>query len=98
MTEQISQEAERMVIKEHTASRKEFQIRSERADDSVVLLGMMMRMDLPEVLDNHIPVHWKQRELRWGWTAVIWLAYRPPSERLLKAFEGITLTLKFTKL
>lgn len=32
-------------------------------------------MGLPQVLDNHIPVHWKQRELSWGWTAVIWLAY-----------------------
>jgi transposase len=32
-------------------------------------------MGLPQVLDHHIPVHWKPRELRWGWTAVIWFAY-----------------------
>jgi hypothetical protein len=28
-----------------------------------------------EVLNRHIPRHWKQRGLSWGWTAVIWLAY-----------------------
>src|SRR3954469_14997804 len=27
-----------------------------------------------EVLDRHIPRHWTQRGLSWGWTAVIWLA------------------------
>jgi transposase len=32
-------------------------------------------MGLPEVLDRHIPRHWTQRGLSWGWTAVIWLAY-----------------------
>jgi transposase len=26
-------------------------------------------------LDRHIPRHWTQRGLSWGWTAVIWLAY-----------------------
>jgi transposase len=32
-------------------------------------------MGLPEVLDRHIPRHWRQRGISWGWTAVIWLAY-----------------------
>ena len=32
-------------------------------------------MGLQQVMDNHIPSHWKQRSLSWGWTAVIWLAY-----------------------
>jgi transposase len=64
-----------MFTKEHVQSRKELQIRSERVDDIVLLIGVMVRMGLPQVLDNHIPVHWKQRELSWGWTAVIWLAY-----------------------
>jgi len=31
-------------------------------------------MGLPEILDRHIPRHWTQRGLSWGWTAVIWLA------------------------
>ena len=75
MTEKISQEALRMLTKEQVQSRKELQILSERVDDIVLLIGVMSRMGLPQVLDNHIPVHWKQRELSWGWTAVIWLAY-----------------------
>jgi transposase len=32
-------------------------------------------MGLPEILDPHLPRHWKQEGLSWGWTAVIWLAY-----------------------
>jgi transposase len=64
-----------MLTKEHVQSRKELQIRAERVDDIILLIGVMVRMGLPQVLDNHIPVHWKQRELSWGWTAVIWLAY-----------------------
>jgi transposase len=35
----------------------------------------MVKRGLPEVLDRHIPRHWTQRGLSWGWTAVIWLAY-----------------------
>jgi transposase len=35
----------------------------------------MVKMGLPEVLDHHIPRHWTQRGLSWGWTAVMWLAY-----------------------
>ena len=31
-------------------------------------------MGLPKILDTHLPRHWKQEELSWGWTAVIWLA------------------------
>ena len=35
----------------------------------------MVHMGFVEVLDSHIPRHWKQRGISWGWTAVIWLAY-----------------------
>ncbi|MCP3966800.1 MAG: hypothetical protein GY718_10685, partial [Lentisphaerae bacterium] len=49
--------------------------RVERVDDVPLLLAVMMRMKLHEVLDNHIPVHWKQRDLSWGLTCIIWLAY-----------------------
>lgn len=47
----------------------------ERVDDVALLIGHMMKMGLQDVLDKHIPRHWKQRELSWGWTAIIWLAY-----------------------
>jgi transposase len=53
----------------------ELVIITERVDDVALLLGQMMRMGLVEVLDHHLPRHWKQRGLSWGWTAVIWLAY-----------------------
>src|SRR5215510_13375241 len=48
---------------------------TERVDDVALLIGQMVKMGLPEVLDRHIPHHWTQRGLSWGWTAVIWLAY-----------------------
>jgi transposase len=48
---------------------------TERVDDVALLIGQMVKMGLPEVLDQHIPRHWTQRGLSWGWTAVIWLAY-----------------------
>jgi len=48
---------------------------TERVDDVALLIGQMITMGLPEVLDRPIPRHWQQRGLRWGWTAVIWLAH-----------------------
>ena len=53
----------------------ELVIITERVDDVVLLLGQMVKMGLPEIMDRHIPRHWTQRGLSWGWTAVIWLAY-----------------------
>ena len=47
---------------------------TERVDDVALLIGQMVKMGLPEVLDQHIPRHGTQRGLSWGWTAVIWLA------------------------
>src|SRR5881296_4111011 len=48
---------------------------TERVDDVALLIGQMVKMGVPEVLDRHIPRHGTQRGLSWGWTAVIWLAY-----------------------
>jgi transposase len=48
---------------------------TERVDDVALLIGQMVKMGFVEVLDRHIPRHWKQRGLSWGWTVVIWLAY-----------------------
>src|ERR1700758_1186183 len=48
---------------------------TERVDDVALRMGQMVKMGLPEVLDRHIPRHWTQRGISWGWTAVMWLAY-----------------------
>src|SRR5437870_13636354 len=48
---------------------------TERVDDVALLIGQMVTMGMPEVLVRHIPRHWTQRGISWGWTAVIWLAY-----------------------
>jgi len=53
----------------------ELKIRSERLDDIPLLLGIMRLMGMDRVIDSHIPVHWKQRDLSWGQTCIIWLAY-----------------------
>ncbi len=51
---------------------------TERVDDVALLLAQMMKMGLPEILNQHLPKlpkHWQQEGLSWGWTATIWLAY-----------------------
>src|SRR5713101_6730028 len=66
---QLRQQAEELLGK------SELVIIAERVDDVALLIGQMITMGLPEVLDRHIPRHWKQRGLSWGWTAVLWLAH-----------------------
>src|SRR3989449_10897615 len=66
---QLSGQAEDLVRK------SELVIITERVDDVALLIGQMINMGLPEILDRHIPRHWKQRGVSWGWTAAIWLAY-----------------------
>ncbi len=48
---------------------------TERIDDIVLLLHVMMQMRMPELLNAHLPRHWKQEGLDWGWVVVIWLSY-----------------------
>jgi len=55
--------------------KEELQITNERIDDFVVLLRLMQQMELPAILDRHLPRHWLQQGLSWGWTASIWLAH-----------------------
>jgi transposase len=69
MRVQLSQQATEIL------GHSELVIITERVDDVALLIGQMVTMGLPEVLDRHIPRHWTQRGLSWGWTAVIWLAY-----------------------
>lgn len=60
---------------QETLGQTELVVITERVDDVALLLAQMLNMGLPEVLDQHLPRHWKQQGLSWGWTAVIWLAY-----------------------
>ena len=53
----------------------EFTLVSERIDDFVLLIKLMMRLGLPGILDQHLPRHWLQEGLSWGWVATIWLAH-----------------------
>ena len=69
MRMQLSQQAAEFL------GQSELVIITERVDDVALLIGQMVKMGLPEVLDRHIPRHWTQRRISWGWTAVIWLAY-----------------------
>ena len=55
--------------------KSELIIITERVDDVALLIGQMIRMEYPDILDKHIPKNGKQRELSWGWTATVWLAY-----------------------
>jgi transposase len=48
---------------------------TERVDDVALLIGQMVKRGFVAVLDRHLPRHWQQRRISWGWTAVIWLAY-----------------------
>src|SRR6266566_8754924 len=68
MRVQLSQQVTELLGK------SELVIITERVDDVAFLIGQMVKMGLPEVLDRPIPRHWTQRGLSWGWTAVIWLA------------------------
>lgn len=55
--------------------KSELVIITERVDDVALLLAQMIHMGFVEILDRHIPKHWKQEGLSWRWTAVVWLAY-----------------------
>ncbi len=53
----------------------EFTLISERIDDFVRLLKVMMRLGLPGILDQQLPRHWLPEGLSWDWVATIWLAH-----------------------
>ncbi len=69
MRVQLAQQAQEIL------GQSDLVIITERVDDVALLIGQMVKMGLPAVLDRHIPRHGTQRGLSWGWTAVIWLAY-----------------------
>ena len=55
--------------------KKEFDVKTERVDDIPLLIGVMALVGYQRIIDKHTPSHGNQRNLSWGWTAVIWLAY-----------------------
>jgi len=69
MRVQLAQQAQKIL------GQSDVVIITERVDDVALLIGQMVKMGVPEVLDRPIPRHWTQRGRSWGWTAVIWLAY-----------------------
>ena len=77
---QISTEDKLMITKSdhelpENLETEEVVIRVERVDDVPLLIGQMLKMGLADILDQHIPTHWKQRNLSWGLTTIIWLGY-----------------------
>jgi transposase len=69
MRVQLAQQAQNLL------GQSDLVIITERVDDVALLIGQMVKMGFVEVLDRHLPRHWQQRRVSWGWTAVIWLAY-----------------------
>ncbi|HID16056.1 MAG TPA: hypothetical protein EYP16_04560 [Candidatus Atribacteria bacterium] len=55
--------------------KKELEVKTERIDDIPLLIGVMVLVGYQKIIDRHISSHGNQRNLSWGWTAVIWLAY-----------------------
>src|SRR3954468_24911341 len=47
----------------------------ERVDDVPLLLGFLIRLQLPEILDRHFPAHPLHQGLSNGWLITVWIAY-----------------------
>ncbi|MBF0226870.1 MAG: hypothetical protein HQK76_15590 [Desulfobacterales bacterium] len=50
-------------------------IKTERIDDYVILLNVMMKVDLPSIINRHIEHHGLHQGLSFGWLATIWLSH-----------------------
>jgi len=53
----------------------EITITTERIDDFPLLLEVMIRLDLPSLIDRHLKRHGLHQGLSWGWITAIWLAH-----------------------
>ena len=47
----------------------------ERVDDVPLLLGFLIQLQLPEILDRHFPAHPLHQGLSNGWLITVWIAY-----------------------
>jgi len=91
MKVQVKQQAQEIL------GTSELVIITERVDDVALLIGQMVKMGFVAVLDRHIPRHWKQRGLSWGWTAVLWLAYiRTEGDHRKVSVEAYIKSMKHT--
>ena len=71
----VSKQTECKALKPDKNDQQELSVISERIDDIPLLIEAMVRMGMHDAIDRHVPVQKNQRDLSWGWTAVIWLAY-----------------------
>ena len=53
----------------------EITITTERIDDFPLLLEVMIRLDLPGLINRHLKRHGLHQGLSWGWITAIWLAH-----------------------
>jgi len=51
------------------------QLTHERVDDVPLLLGFLMKLRLPEIIDRHLPPHPLHQGLSNGWLITVWIAY-----------------------
>ncbi len=51
------------------------QLTHERVDDVPLLLGFLVKLQLPEILDRHLPPHPLHQGLSNGWLITVWIAY-----------------------
>jgi transposase len=51
------------------------QLTHERVDDVPLLLGFLMKLQLPEIIDRQYPPHPLHQGLSNGWLVTVWLAY-----------------------
>ena len=47
----------------------------ERVDDVPLLLGLLIKIQLPETIDRHLPPHPLHQGLSNGWLITVWIAY-----------------------
>src|SRR5512144_1702912 len=47
----------------------------QRVDDVPLLLGFLIKLQLPEILDRHLPPHPLHQGLSNGWLITVWIAY-----------------------
>jgi transposase len=50
-------------------------VSSERLDDTVLLLHVLLQLELPQLLDHHLQRHGNQQGLSWGWLITVWLVH-----------------------
>jgi hypothetical protein len=52
-----------------------FELTHERVDDVPLLLGFLIHLQFPEILDRHLPPHPLHQGLSNGWLITVWIAY-----------------------